>query len=64
MFDHAYFDVYPFDAIPQATDCYLMDVKYVAAYEQSMLHRPARGAVTDCHFLQPSRERREWRRTF
>ena len=37
MFDHKYFDVYPFEDIPLNRDCYLMDECYLQEYEASML---------------------------
>ncbi len=37
MFDHEYFDVYPFEDIPLNRDCYLMDECYLQEYEASML---------------------------
>jgi hypothetical protein len=37
MFEHPYFDVYRFDAIPLDRDCFLMDVAYIEDYEKSLL---------------------------
>jgi hypothetical protein len=37
LFEHPYFDVYSFDAIPLDRDCYLMDEIYVNEYEAALL---------------------------
>lgn len=37
MFEHLYFDVYPFDDIPLDRDCFLMDETYIEEYEKSLL---------------------------
>lgn len=37
MFEHEYFDVYPFEDVPLNRDCYLMDECYIQEYEASML---------------------------
>jgi hypothetical protein len=37
MFEHEYFDVYPFEAVPLNRDCYLMDECYIQEYERSIL---------------------------
>lgn len=37
MFDHEYFEVYPFDAVPLNTDLFMMDECYIAFHEKQML---------------------------
>ena len=37
MFEHEYFDVYPFEEVPLNRDLYLMDEMHVEAYERNML---------------------------
>ena len=37
MFEHEYFDVYPFEDVPLNRDCYLMDECYLQEYEASIL---------------------------
>ena len=37
MFEHEYFDVYPFEGVLLDRDCYLMDECYLREYEASML---------------------------
>ncbi|MBX3347424.1 MAG: hypothetical protein KF747_01650 [Nitrospira sp.] len=37
MFEHEYFDVYPFESVPLDRDCYLMDESYIQEYEASIL---------------------------
>lgn len=37
MFEHRYFDNYPFEEIPLNRDCYFMDESYIQEYEASIL---------------------------
>ena len=51
MFDHADFDVYPFEAVPLNTDSYLMDECYIEEFEQAMLDTFSGGEGPDVGYI-------------
>jgi hypothetical protein len=51
LFDHEYFDVYPFEAVPLKTDSYLMDERYIEEYEQAMLDTFSGGESPDVGYI-------------
>ncbi|HUW97687.1 MAG TPA: hypothetical protein VMV40_02435 [Acidiferrobacter sp.] len=51
LFDHEYFDVYPFEAVPLSEDSYLMDERYIEEYELAMLDTISGGESANVGYI-------------